>query len=114
VNVFLDGAYAFSLARLGQHGYPERAIQSAVERLEHYRLIDDSDFANFWVGQRQSFRPRGPRALRPSCARRASMRRPLRRPSSPPSSIKRNQHTGLAYARRGACERLTSGHSPLP
>ena len=39
-------------------------IQRAIERLEAEDLVDDEQFASYWVGQRQAFRPRGPRALR--------------------------------------------------
>jgi regulatory protein len=43
----------------------EVAVASAVvERLERMGLIDDHQFARFWVENRQAFRPRGTRALR--------------------------------------------------
>ena len=35
-----------------------------VDRLEARGLIDDAQFAAYWVEQRQTFRPRGSRALR--------------------------------------------------
>jgi regulatory protein len=50
--------------RLRERGYPPPAIDGAIARLEHYRFVDDQQFAEYWVGQRQSFHPRGPRALR--------------------------------------------------
>jgi regulatory protein len=37
--------------------------QAAIERLERAGLIDDREFARFWVENRQTFRPRGTRAL---------------------------------------------------
>jgi regulatory protein len=43
----------------------EPAVATAVlERLERLGLVDDHEFARFWVENRQSFRPRGMRALR--------------------------------------------------
>ncbi|HEX8917778.1 MAG TPA: RecX family transcriptional regulator [Chloroflexota bacterium] len=39
-------------------------IAAVVERLQGSGLIDDDEFARFWVENRQSFRPRGSRALR--------------------------------------------------
>ena len=50
--------------RLTEHGYPPAAIEAAIQRLEQYRFVDDQQFAEYWVGQRQAFHPRGPRALR--------------------------------------------------
>jgi regulatory protein len=50
--------------RLRSAGIDEEAIQRAIERLENEELVDDDLFASYWVGQRQTFRPRGPRALR--------------------------------------------------
>lgn len=35
-----------------------------LERLERLGLVDDREFARFWVENRQTFRPRGSRALR--------------------------------------------------
>lgn len=114
VNVYLDGAYAFSLAadlglalregqrldadtvgdlrardaaeiayqralrflaprprstgevrrRLREHGYETAIVQAVIERLERQQLLDDQVFGEYWVSQRQTFRPRGPRALR--------------------------------------------------
>ena len=37
---------------------------TVLERLERLRLVDDQAFAQFWVENRQTFRPRGTRALR--------------------------------------------------
>lgn len=42
---------------------PEVA-NAAVARLERSGLLDDDEFARFWVRNRQTFRPRGARALR--------------------------------------------------
>ncbi|MEA2641482.1 MAG: regulatory protein [Chloroflexota bacterium] len=50
--------------RLGEYGHEPAAIEGAVERLAHHQLVDDTEFAAYWVQQRQTFHPRGPRALR--------------------------------------------------
>jgi regulatory protein len=43
----------------------EPAVGTAVvERLERIGVLDDREFARFWVENRQSFRPRGTRALK--------------------------------------------------
>jgi regulatory protein len=39
-------------------------IDAALERLERNGFLDDAEFARFWVENRQSFRPRGTRALK--------------------------------------------------
>jgi regulatory protein len=42
----------------------EEASTTVIERLERAGLINDQEFARFWVENRQTFRPRGSRALR--------------------------------------------------
>jgi regulatory protein len=39
-------------------------VPPVVERLERLGLVDDHQFARYWVENRQTFRPRGSRALR--------------------------------------------------
>ena len=39
-------------------------VHTVLERLEHAGLVDDTAFAQYWVENRESFRPRGSRALR--------------------------------------------------
>jgi regulatory protein len=39
-------------------------VLAVTERLERTGLIDDREFARFWVDNRQTFRPRGTRALK--------------------------------------------------
>jgi regulatory protein len=50
--------------RLGERGHGSEAIDVAIARLDHFGYADDRAFAEYWVGQRQTFHPRGPRALR--------------------------------------------------
>ena len=50
--------------RLAKKGFPEHAIEDAVERLLRARLLDDKAFAAYWVENRSRFKPRGPFALR--------------------------------------------------
>jgi regulatory protein len=49
---------------LRRRGTPDAQIETVVERLEGAGLLDDEAFARYWVENRESFRPRGSRALR--------------------------------------------------
>lgn len=49
--------------RLGRRFSPP-SVAEAIGRLEQAGLLDDAKFAAFWVDQRQTFSPRGQRALR--------------------------------------------------
>lgn len=42
----------------------ETAIEAVVDRLERAGLLNDEEFARFWVENREQFSPRGERALR--------------------------------------------------
>ncbi len=42
---------------------PEQ-IEAVMERLRKKGYVDDQAFARFWIGNRQTFSPRGPRLLR--------------------------------------------------
>ena len=50
--------------RLGAAGIAEEPASRVIERLQQQGLIDDAQFAAYWVEQRQAHRPKGPRALR--------------------------------------------------
>lgn len=45
-------------------------IDSVLTRLERNHLVDDRDLARYWVENRQTFRPRGPWALRAELRRK--------------------------------------------
>ena len=49
--------------RLRKAGVDDLGVDEALARLERVGLLDDTQFAAFWVEQRLTFRPRGPRAL---------------------------------------------------
>jgi regulatory protein len=49
---------------LQKRGFPETQAGAIIERLERTGFLDDLAFAQFWVENRERFRPRGPRALR--------------------------------------------------
>lgn len=49
---------------LRQHGFSEPAIQAESERLSRAGFVDDQAFAQYWVSNRDQFRPRGQSALR--------------------------------------------------
>ena len=45
-------------------GWDEALVCDVIDRLRQAGLVDDKEFANFWIDDRQRFRPRGRRALR--------------------------------------------------
>jgi regulatory protein len=49
---------------LHKQGLSDAQIEAVCARLERAGLIDDAEFARFWVENRERFRPRGPGALR--------------------------------------------------
>lgn len=51
-------------AYLQKRGIPETQAEVIIERLERAGFVNDVAFAQFWVENRERFRPRGPRALR--------------------------------------------------
>ena len=50
--------------RLRRAGVDEAAVDGVLARLRTHGLVDDGAFAEYWVGQRQTFRPRGARLVR--------------------------------------------------
>jgi regulatory protein len=48
---------------LNKHEVPDVVIEETIERLRHSGLANDKQFANAWVENRSTFRPRGRRAL---------------------------------------------------
>jgi regulatory protein len=50
--------------RLRKKGFQPSQIESAVERLSKHGYVNDREFARFWINNRQTFSPRGPRLLR--------------------------------------------------
>jgi regulatory protein len=50
--------------RLARAGFAAENIEAVLQRLRGSGLVDDEAFARYWVEQRQTFRPRGPRLLR--------------------------------------------------
>ena len=50
--------------RLRRKEFSPEAIEQAVARLSDLGLLDDRTFARLWVENRQTYRPRGPAALR--------------------------------------------------
>lgn len=49
---------------LTDKGFAENAVEAALTRLEQAGLLDDMEFARFWVEQRHDFRPRSIAMLR--------------------------------------------------
>ncbi|MDQ3704248.1 MAG: RecX family transcriptional regulator [Chloroflexota bacterium] len=50
--------------RLRRKGFTPEQVSGVMERLRSQKYIDDHEFARFWVGNRMTFNPRGPRLLR--------------------------------------------------
>src|SRR4051795_1558649 len=50
--------------RLRKKGYSPDEIGIVMERLRKDKYVDDADFARFWVSNRMTFSPRGPRLLK--------------------------------------------------
>jgi len=51
-------------AYLKRRAVPEEMVPALIERLQASGLLNDEDFARYWVENRESFRPRGVRSLR--------------------------------------------------
>ena len=49
---------------LREKGYPDPVIDQVMERLERSGLVNDEDFARFWVDNREQFKPKSGRGLR--------------------------------------------------
>lgn len=49
--------------RLRRNGFQASAIAAAIERMVELGYVDDSEFASYWVENRQQHRPRGRRLL---------------------------------------------------
>ncbi len=52
------------IAYLQGRDVPEPQIDEITARLERAGLLDDAEFARYWVENREAFQPRGPQALR--------------------------------------------------
>ncbi len=49
--------------RLLRKSFDPTLVEEALERLKNQKVVDDQEFAQFWVENRQSYRPRGGRLL---------------------------------------------------
>ena len=49
---------------LSKKEYSDKVIDEVIEDLSQADLLDDSTFVNYWIEQRETFRPRGRFALR--------------------------------------------------
>ena len=44
-------------------GFSAREVEATLAQLRRHGLLDDAAFAEYWLGQRRTFRPRGARLL---------------------------------------------------
>lgn len=49
---------------LAKKGYDDSVVDRVIDRLLELELLDDRAFAQYWVEQRETFKPRSKRALR--------------------------------------------------
>lgn len=49
---------------LGKKGIDETQIQEIIKKLEKLKLVNDLEFAQWWVSQRKTFRPRSLRLIK--------------------------------------------------
>jgi regulatory protein len=49
--------------RLARAGVPEDVSDEVLAQLRRWQVVDDAAFASYWLEQRRTFRPRGPRLL---------------------------------------------------
>jgi len=54
--------------RLRRAGTDAAVVETVLAQLRRHRLVDDQAFAEYWVEQRQTFRPRGARLLQAELA----------------------------------------------
>jgi regulatory protein len=59
---------------LRRAGVDEAVAESVLGQLRRHQLVDDRAFAEYWVEQRQTFRPRGARLIRAELAQRGVAR----------------------------------------
>jgi regulatory protein len=50
--------------RLARHEFDRTVVDRVIERLRRIQLVDDAAFAEYWVEQRATHRPRGARLLK--------------------------------------------------
>ena len=60
--------------RLRRAGVEPATVDATLSQLRRHRLLDDTGFAEYWVEQRQTHRPRGARLLRAELAQRGVAR----------------------------------------
>jgi regulatory protein len=49
---------------LSRKGFDETTVERVINRLFELELVNDRTFAQYWIEQRETFKPRGHRALR--------------------------------------------------
>jgi regulatory protein len=96
--------------RLRRAGLDAAAIDAVLDGLRRHGLVDDRAFAEYWVEQRQTFRPRGARLIRAELARLGVARQEAEDATTPlaASATEDAYRAASRYARRlSAADRST-------
>jgi len=88
--------------RLRRAGVEEAVIEGVLGQLRQHHLLDDRAFAEYWVEQRQTFRPRGARLVRAELAKLGVARGGAEAATAPleESATEDAYRAAAAYARR--------------
>jgi len=46
-----------------KRNFPDRFVEKILVELKNQRFLDDKEFARWWIGQRQSYKPKGKKAI---------------------------------------------------
>jgi len=87
-------------------------IDSVVDVLRRHHLVDDAAFAEYWVDQRRTFRPRGARLLRAELAR-LGVARPGAEAATAEVEASAPEDAYRAASRRARQLRGLDGHAAL-
>lgn len=93
---------------LQQREVPDEAAEEVMRRLRRQGLLDDCEFARYWVENRQAFRPRGRRMLHAELRRKGVERAALE-----PALETVDEEAGALQAARPMAQRLADADSEV-
>ena len=100
---------ARSATGLRAHEFDAQLVDRVIERLRRLELVDDAAFAEYWVEQRATHRPRGGRLLKQELRQKGVNQDVLA--EACPKTTTRTAPTGLPSGRPPACAPWTSARS---